>query len=131
MENASKALLIAGGILLALIIITTFVYLVGHVKTIKQVEATKAEVAQLQKFNQEYEAYNKKLMYGAEVHSVINKIKDNNKKYAENINFQITYVLEDFTEEEIEKTSIYTCTAINYSDSTGRVSSMSFKKHES
>ena len=35
-------------------------------------------------FNQGFEAYNKKLMYGSDVVSVINKAIDNNKRYKVN-----------------------------------------------
>ena len=79
MENASKALLIAGGILFALLIITVLLYMNQNIITIRQTEQEKIEVEQLQKFNQEYEVYNKKLMYGAEVMSLINKMKNNNE----------------------------------------------------
>ena len=130
MENASKALIIAGGILLALFIITVTLYMILYVRTIRQAEEAKKEIEQLHTFNQSYEVYDRKLLYGAEVISLINKIKDNNQKYQQSSTFQMNYILTDFTEDSIEKTGVYTCTNIEYNDETGRISSMSFKKYE-
>ena len=130
MENASKALLIAGGILFALLIITVLLYMNQNIITVRQTEQEKIEIEQLQKFNQEYEVYNKKLMYGAEVMSLINKMKNNNEKYKGNSNYQMSYTLSGFTENNIEKTGVYTCTDIQYSTETGRVKSMTFTKYE-
>ena len=39
------------------------------------------EAKQLADFNQSFEAYNKKLMYGTEIITVLNKAVDNNKRY--------------------------------------------------
>lgn len=83
MENAAKALLIAGGIAIALIIISLLVYSASKISAMGEINQKEAEVKQLAEFNAEYEAYNKKLMYGAEVISVINKAEDNNIKYEE------------------------------------------------
>lgn len=131
MENASKALMIAGGILIALIVITLFLYMLGNIRTIRQAEEQKIRTEQLQKFNEQYEAYNKKLMYGAEVLSVINKMDDNNKKYKNNTEFQITWELaDDELIGNIEKTDVYSCTDIKYSSQTGRVIKMTFKKYD-
>ena len=126
MENAAKALIIAGGILLALMIITFSIYMIDNVRTIRNAEAEKLEQEQLQKFNQEYEVYNKQVMYGGDVISVINKIKNNNATYKDEPEYQMSYVLTDFIETEIGTTEIYKCTNITYSNTTGRVRTMTF-----
>ena len=81
MENASKALVIAGSILIGMIVISIFYFafeqsgrLVGEVDEDTLQEEIKA-------FNNGFEAYNKKLMYGIDIISVLNKAIDNNKKY--------------------------------------------------
>ena len=79
MENASKALIIAGGILLAIITLSVLVYSYNHI-TIYQDEKEKNELQeQITKYNAEYEGYNKKVMYGADVISVLNKAISNIK----------------------------------------------------
>lgn len=128
MENASKALMIAGGVLLALMIITLCLYMANHIKTIKEANEQQEKTAQLQKFNQEYETYNKKIMYGSDVISVINKIADNNERYKDNLLYQIKY--EGPEKETIEKTAFYKCSEIKYNEKTGRVNYMKFETHE-
>ncbi len=78
MENASKALLIAGGILLAMLTIATLVLLKNNLQELKTAESEKKYQDQLTAFNMEYEAYHKNIMYGTDVISVINKAIDNN-----------------------------------------------------
>ena len=84
MENASNALLIAGGVLISIIIIGVLVmgYQQWRAIPAEQEEILKTE--QLAKFNREYEAYNKPKLYGTDVISVINKAVSNNKKYENN-----------------------------------------------
>lgn len=81
MENASKALLMAGGILIAMITITVFVYMFGQISEMKNATDTDTSQEELLAYNQAFESYNKKLMYGADIISVINKAVDNNKRY--------------------------------------------------
>lgn len=104
MENAAKALLIAGGIAIALIIISLLVYSANKISEIGEINQKEAEVKQLAEFNAEYEAYNKKLMYGAEVLSVINKAEDNNIKYEDDA-YKITIKVWD--ENNVEQIAVY------------------------
>ena len=80
MENASKALLMAAGILLAMLIISMYMLLSDNISNIGKSEEDKKASEQLAKFNKEYEAYNKKVLYGTEVISVMNKAIDNNRR---------------------------------------------------
>lgn len=79
--NASQALKMAGGILIAVVIIATLTYffrsLTPFQQQIEDIEASE----QTADFNKEYEVYNKNLMYGIDLISVINKAYGNNKKY--------------------------------------------------
>lgn len=101
MENAAKALLIAGGIAIALIIISLLVYSANKISAMGEINQKEAEVKQLAEFNAEYEAYNKKLMYGAEVLSVINKAEDNNIKYEESDYKIVIKVIDENNVEQI------------------------------
>ena len=131
MENASKALLIAGGILIALIIITMFIMMYNRISSIQKDQEEQTKVEQLSAFNAEYEAFDKKIMYGVDVITLINKATENNKKYSGNTDYQITITVDGVTMTssdslvgtDQEKT-IYKCEKITYND-LGRVSSIS------
>lgn len=83
MENASKALLIAGALLLTMLVLSLLILLANNLQTMGMSEDEKIAAQQLTAFNNEYEAYNKKLLYGTDVITVVNKAIDNNKKVNE------------------------------------------------
>lgn len=80
MENAAKALGIAGGVLIAIIILAGLLYTFKRMSQIPEQQEYEKETQELSKFNQQFEVYNKKLMYGVDVVSCLNKVRDNNKK---------------------------------------------------
>ena len=79
MENAAKALVIAGGVLLAIITVSLFVYMTTATSRMAQAQDEKTALEQLVAFNSEYEAYNKRVMYGADLITVANKAINYNK----------------------------------------------------
>ncbi|MBE5819694.1 MAG: hypothetical protein E7310_02580 [Clostridiales bacterium] len=79
MENASKALLMAGGILLAILLLSVGVLAYSKIQTLKTTEAEMAKNDQIKAFNAEYESYNRKLLRGIDVISVVNKAINNNQ----------------------------------------------------
>lgn len=105
MENASKALLIAGGILIALLIIALLVYSFGSMSGYFSSEETKEEAEQLEAFNKQYEAYQRKLLRGTDIISVINKISDNNEKYGPNGYNEPNYIIN--VEFEMKEAMVY------------------------
>ena len=82
MENASKALMIAGGILLAILTLSLVVYMMTAVTTMAEAQDAKALAEQITAFNKEYESYNKRIMYGTDVITVINKAINHNQSIA-------------------------------------------------
>ena len=78
MENASKALLIAGGILLAIITLSLVVYMITAASSMADAQDSKTLAEQITAFNKEYEAYNKRVMYGTDVITAINKAINHN-----------------------------------------------------
>ena len=78
MDNASKALLMAGGVLVALIIIAILARTYTNISKIQQTQLTAEEEAELVAFNEQYTKYLNQHVYGTEVISVINKSLDNN-----------------------------------------------------
>ena len=81
MENASKALIMAGGILIAVLLIGVLMYSFSTTNEFYSTEQQTEEAQQLAAFNNQFEAYNRKLLRGTDVVSVINKAIDNNTKY--------------------------------------------------
>lgn len=94
MENASKALIMAGEILIALLIIALLVFGFTKISNLSETEQGTIEAEQLAAFNKQYESYNRKLLRGVDVISLINKAIDNNKKYDNEELYKITIKFE-------------------------------------
>lgn len=81
MDNASKALYIAGSLLIAVLVISLLVYSFDKFGVVEEQKDEIAYQESITSFNREYEAYNKRIMYGVDVISCINKAISNNEKY--------------------------------------------------
>ncbi len=81
MENASRALTIAGTILISLIVISALILMFRELRGNKVQEADIQRIEQTEKFNKSYESY-KKTLYGSELLSLANKMKDYNTRVA-------------------------------------------------
>lgn len=127
MENASKALLIAGGVLIALIILSLFIMMFNNMSNIQKEQEEQLKIEQITAFNSEFEAYSKKVMYGTDVITLINKVAENNKKYATSDDYKIIVILNGVVVTssshligtDAERT-IFTCTNMEY-NSLGRL----------
>ncbi len=84
MENATKALTMAGGVLIAIIVIATLVYASSTWQVIPRSQDDSDKVRQLSLFNQQYESYARDALYGTDLISVLNKAIDNNERYSVN-----------------------------------------------
>jgi len=142
MENASKALLIAGGIFLGIITLSILVVLMNNISNIGASHEEKKKAQELAAWNAEWEAYNKSYLYGAEVLTVSNKAKQNNLEHKDNSTYHVSiiinldpkiiggaYVLPEQAEYELSlrKTEAFKCVGISYSNETGRVCEMEFE----
>lgn len=143
MENAADALIIAGGILLAILTLTLLVYMFGNINTMGTAQTEKEELERLSAWNAEWEAYNKQVLYGAEVLTVINKAQQNNIEYSNDAEHTVevkvidnsmvkTEIKENGTAVgkayiEENKTSIYRCTKMEISPETGKVKWIEFE----
>lgn len=78
MEDASKALLMAGGILLAMLTLGLLVAMFNNISTMQNANADTEEARELAAWNAQWEAYNKPLLHGTEILTVINKAEQNN-----------------------------------------------------
>lgn len=89
MENASRALLLAAGILLGLILLTSVMYIYNTIRDSTEAKYQLLSEEQLLKENAEFESYDKKYMYGTDVITVLNKAIDLNKQNYSAGDFQI------------------------------------------
>lgn len=104
MENASKALLIAGGVLLAVLVLSLFGLLLSNISSNQMAQEKTKQAEQLKEFNQQWEAYNKKALYGTDIITVMNMAIENNSN-AETLNdyvnitikFENSYLIDDST----------------------------------
>ena len=145
MENASKALIMAGGILVGVLILSLMVYLFADFgSTSAQINA-KNKQNQLTQFNSKFSAYEDK--EGLTIYDVITVAgyaKENNKYYEGNQSNQIIVYLEnkqiqDNTQEQYkqliqtERTQMapdlptYSCKIISYNQAV-RVKEIKFSK---
>ena len=105
MENASKALIIAGGVLAGILLLTLFSYLVMQMKNYAFYNYSKMNEHEVLEFNQKFLQYEgRDNLAIQDVITIINLAKDNNKKankpltitvYVENVDWtnQNTYEL--------------------------------------
>lgn len=87
MENASKALEMAAGVLLGVLIMSLVAYFFTSISSWPEQQDDQKKSEQTAKFNLEYEVYDKKGMYGADVISCLTKAENNNEKYYEGGSF--------------------------------------------
>lgn len=81
MENASKALLMAGGILIALLVIGALVLMLNQIGDYNRSQDVNKKNSQLAEFNLDFERYlDDKGITGADVISLFNKVNDYNQK---------------------------------------------------
>lgn len=83
-SSMSKALIIAAGVLLAMIVIAFMTYSFRQLGSWATEQDQALLTEQRDKFNKEYEAYDKDLMYGVDVISCLNKAKSNNDQIENN-----------------------------------------------
>lgn len=108
MDNASKGLLMAGGMLMAIIVISVLIITFRNTSQIEQANQEAQEAQEIRKFNQGFASYEKSAMYGTDIISVINMAISNNKKYdVEDKPGEDYYVDIIFTLKKDIKDSIY------------------------
>lgn len=85
MESANKAMMMAGGMLFAIMVMSLVAFVFSRLTTIPTEEDSKILIQQAAAFNNEYTAYDKRIMYGVDVISVLNKALSNNVKYVQEV----------------------------------------------
>lgn len=101
--NMAQALKLAGGILVALVLISGLTIMFGKLSPSQNTLEDIKAFEQTQAFNKEFEVYDKDIMYGLDVISAINKAASYNKTYIDEYgytedlerNYLVNIILED------------------------------------
>ena len=80
MENATKALLMAGGLLISILVVGLLVIGYRSISDYQQSASNIKKDQQLSSFNQNFTQYVRDDLVGTDVISLVNKIADYNKK---------------------------------------------------
>lgn len=141
MENASTALLIAGGMILAALVISIFIFGYSNVTKIAQAKVESELKEEVEKFNDQYLAFNKTAMYGTDVISVMNLAISNNKlnnlKFGESSYVDVSFKLtKDTIEDKVyeykldERTSRYDKKLIEKNKTLYGANNFTFEKNK-
>lgn len=131
MENASKAVLMAGGTLLAIMILSLIIYVSTSISGFAEEQDKRTLAKQIEEFNKGYLAYNKTILYGADILTVYNKAQEDKDKYdvsVEAVDESNNIITIENTQDF--KISIFKCEKVEYNNETGIVKNMKFKRIE-
>lgn len=80
MENATKALIIAGGVLISIIIASMLMLMFNNLADFQKTQNEQKAESEIVAFNQPYEGYHRDGVRGNELISLINRVKDYNSR---------------------------------------------------
>lgn len=110
MENASKALIMAGSVLIALVVISFLVMFFDNLQSFKKTESNVEQIQKSEEFNKQYDVYARDV-YGSEILSLANKINDYNKRIAEDDGYtkiELYVTIKNDIDSKYFKKGIYT-----------------------
>ena len=152
MENATKALIIAGGMLIAMLIAGLLAFGYTQLRNMQNTKVTEEERQQIVAFNERFEAYNKTIVRGFQMISLANLVYDTNTRYSQEEGYTPVTItvdglsasdskndnLEQYIQNNYEgmstndknalKQSYFQCTDVKYDNRNSRVISMHFEK---
>lgn len=82
MENASKALLIASGVLLAMLIVMLLLFFGGRIKEFYTEQGQIDDIENVEVFNKQFTNYERNKVYGYELISLANMVEDYNNRHS-------------------------------------------------
>lgn len=137
MENAAKALTIAGGVFIALMILGALILMFSNLSSYQNQNDASAKQTQIAEFNNQYMPYDKENLTLMELKSLYNKIESNNTKNPdEQINTNIREkcqsvgidIESDFKkiQDEQKMNRVFRCSNIKY-NSEGKINEMTFE----
>lgn len=105
MENASKALIMAGSVLLSVLIISALVLLFNRIGAFKRSEVSEKDIEKLAEYTKQIETFKREL-YGSELLSLCNLIEDYNARQVDlgydkiQVNVTLNNAIEKLTVDE-------------------------------
>ena len=87
MENASKALIMAGSVLMAMMVIGLLVFTYNHISDAKQTESNAEAIEKLSSYSLKFEKYNRTI-YGSELMSLANLQEDYDLTQVETVGYE-------------------------------------------
>lgn len=140
MENSSKALVIAAGILIAVLLLSLFVYLYISMNNFSNTYNENISSQKLQAFNAQFEVYNGRddltVQDVVSVASLAKEINTKNEDEKIKVNTNVPYLSENMNNSQKfsilrEYTNyVFKGTKITYNDNTGKVDSITFNGTE-
>lgn len=82
MENASKALLIAAGVLITMLIVMLLLFFKGRISEFYNEQDKIDDIENVAQFNKQFTNYERKKVYGYELISLANMVEDYNKRHS-------------------------------------------------
>ena len=82
MENSAKALLMAGGVLLTMLIVILLFYFKGRITEFYDEQGQIDDIANVAEFNKQFTNYERQKVYGYEIISLANMVEDYNKRHS-------------------------------------------------
>ena len=129
MENASKALVMAGGVLIALLVIGAVMLMVNNLSVYQNAQDINTKTSQIAEFNNKFIPYERNDLSILELKTVYNKIEDNNENHPEwkiETNIKDLGINFDNIESSDKLTKTFKCIGIDYTDDEGRICIMNF-----
>lgn len=80
MENASKALIMAGSVLIAILVISVLVIFYNNITGLMNTKNDEDITEKVIEFNKQYDVYYRDNLYGSDILSLANKVNDYNKR---------------------------------------------------
>ena len=102
MENASKALIMAASVLIAIVIISAFILMMSNLTSYQETTYQSNLSAQIAEFNNQYLTYNRSNIRGSDMLSLMNKVADYNTRYTDSEGFaemQITIRMNGYNDD--------------------------------
>ena len=152
MENASKALIIAGGMLIAMLIVGLLTWGYTQLSNSQAAQVTEEERQQIVDFNERFEAYNRTTVRGYQMISLSNLVYDTNARYRDEEGYTpvtitvdglssetatgedlVSYIQDNYDnmtpdEKNALKQLYLQCTGVEYDVRNSRVVSMKFER---
>ena len=91
MESASKALLIAAGVLMGILVLSLVLMLWANLSNYQANSGGSDKEDQLASFNQEFTQFSRNNVYGSDLISIVNKIESYNKNNPDFFNDRVQY----------------------------------------